>query len=81
VAWGRAWGLAPTGGRCPNRVPADRGPAAARAGGAPVFRQWRADVADARDPTGGGRGSVEQGAGRMWAGPEKRGVGRAPDEQ
>jgi hypothetical protein len=45
--------------------------------GAPVFRQWRADAADARAPTGGGRGSVERGAGRTWAGPEKRGVGRA----
>jgi hypothetical protein len=29
-----AWGLAPTGGRRPDRVPA-----AARAGGAPLFRQ------------------------------------------
>jgi hypothetical protein len=31
------WGLAPTGGRCPNRVPANRGPTAAHAGGAALF--------------------------------------------
>jgi hypothetical protein len=30
---------------------------------------------------GGGRGSEERGAGRAWAGPEKCGLGRAPDEQ
>jgi hypothetical protein len=38
-------------------------------------------VADAQAPAGGGRGSEEWGAGHAWAGPEKRGVGRAPYEQ
>jgi hypothetical protein len=33
----RAWGLALTGGRRPDRVPVDRGPAAAHAGGAAWF--------------------------------------------
>jgi hypothetical protein len=41
---------------------------------APLFRQWRASGPDWwRDR--------ECGAGRMWAGPEKRGVDRTPDEQ
>jgi hypothetical protein len=80
--WGRhaaqgAWGLAPTGGRRPNHVPADRGPAAARAGGAPLFRQWRADAADARAPAVGGRGSEKREARRAWAGPGRKRVGRA----
>jgi hypothetical protein len=81
VAWGRAWGLTLTDGRCPERVPADRGPATARAGGAPLFRQWRTDAADAQAPAGGGRGSEERNMGCAWAGPEKREVGRAPEEQ
>jgi hypothetical protein len=46
VAWG-AWGLAPIGGRRLDHVPVDRDPATARAGGAPLFQQWRTDVADA----------------------------------
>jgi hypothetical protein len=71
------WGLAPTGGRRPDRVPADRGPAAARAGGAPLFRQWRADAADARAPTVGRRGSEKREARRAWAGPGRKRVGRA----
>jgi hypothetical protein len=35
---GRAWGLAPTDGRRPDRVPGDCGPAVACAGGAALFR-------------------------------------------
>jgi hypothetical protein len=34
---GRAWGLALTGGRCLDRVPADHGPVAAHAGDALCF--------------------------------------------
>jgi hypothetical protein len=34
---GAPWGLAPTGGRCPDRVPANCDPGAARAGGASLF--------------------------------------------
>jgi hypothetical protein len=37
----------------------------------------RADAVDAWAPVGGGRGSEERGAGHAWAGPGKRGVGRA----
>jgi hypothetical protein len=33
-----AWGLAPTGERHPDRVPADCDPGATRAGGASLFR-------------------------------------------
>jgi hypothetical protein len=47
-----AWGLAPTGGRRP-----DRGPAVTRAGGAPLFRQWRTDAADTQALAVGGTGS------------------------
>jgi hypothetical protein len=47
-----AWGLAPTGGRRP-----DRGPAVTRAGSAPLFRQWRTDAADTRALAVGGTGS------------------------
>jgi hypothetical protein len=41
--------------------PAGDAPAAACADGAPLFRQWRADAADAWAPAGGGRGSEERG--------------------
>jgi hypothetical protein len=65
-------------GRRPDCVPADHGPAAACAGGAPLFQQWHTNAADARAPAGSGRGSEERaGRGRAWAGPEKRGVDRA----
>jgi hypothetical protein len=47
-----AWGLAPTGGRHP-----DRGPAVTRAGSAPLFRQWRTDAADTQALAVGGTGS------------------------
>jgi hypothetical protein len=43
-----------------DRVPADRSPTAARTGGAPLFRQWRADATDARAPAVGGRGSEKR---------------------
>jgi hypothetical protein len=56
---GAAWGLAPSGGQHPDRVPP-----AARAGGAPLFRQWCTDAADARAPAVGGRGSEKREA---WA--------------
>jgi hypothetical protein len=65
MCYGDMWGLAPIGGRRPDRVPA-----AARTGGAPLFRQWRADAANARAPAGGGRGSEERGAGAC--GPARR---------
>jgi hypothetical protein len=74
---GAAWGLALTDGRRLDHVPANRVPAVARAGAAPLFQQWRADAADARAPAGGGRGSEERGCGRAWTGSENRGVGRA----
>jgi hypothetical protein len=64
-----------------ERVPADRGPAAARPGGAPLFRQWSADAADVLASAGSGRESEERGARRAWAGPDECGVGRATDEQ
>jgi hypothetical protein len=41
----------------PRPCSADRGPAAARAGGAICFGQGRGGGADARAPTGSGRGS------------------------
>jgi hypothetical protein len=56
---GAAWGLAPSGGQHPDRVPP-----AARAGGAPLFRQWCTDAADVRAPAVGGRGSEKREA---WA--------------
>jgi hypothetical protein len=40
---GRSWGLASIGGRCPDHVPAGHDPDAARAGGASLFRQRRAE--------------------------------------
>jgi hypothetical protein len=43
AAWGRSWGLALIGGRCPDHVPAGHDPDAARAGGASLFRQRRAE--------------------------------------
>jgi hypothetical protein len=58
AAWGWVWGFASTGGWRP-----DRGQAAVRVGGTTLFRQWRADTADAWAPACGGRGSEEQGAG------------------
>jgi hypothetical protein len=70
ATWCRGtWGLAPTDGRRPDR--------GARGRRVPLFQQWRADAADARAPAGGRRESEEWGAGRAWAGPEKREVGRA----
>jgi hypothetical protein len=61
-----AWGLALTGGQCPNR-----GPAAARI----CFGQGRARAADARAPTGSKRGREERGLGGAWAGLEEKGLG------
>jgi hypothetical protein len=38
---GAAWGLAPTGGRRPDRVAVDCDPGAMRTGGASLFKQRR----------------------------------------
>jgi hypothetical protein len=68
VAWG---GVEPGF----NQRAASR-PTAARAGGAPLFRQWHADVADAWASAVGGRGSEMREArarvgwpGETWSGP------------
>jgi hypothetical protein len=74
---GAAWGLAPTGGRHTDRVPTDRGPAVTRAGGTPLFRQWRADAVDARALAISGRGSEKREARACVGRPGERGVGRA----
>jgi hypothetical protein len=58
---GVAWGLVSTG---------DRGPAVTRAGGAPLFRQWRVDAADTRALAVSGRGSDQSGVGAC--GPVRR---------
>jgi hypothetical protein len=68
---GVAWGLAPTGGRRPDRVPV-----VARTGGASLFGQWRGGT-DAWALAVGGRGSEKREARRAWAGPEGKRVGRA----
>jgi hypothetical protein len=54
-----AWGLASTGGRCPDRVLADRGPAAARSISS---RSGWCRVDDVRDSAGSGRGREEREA-------------------
>jgi hypothetical protein len=72
---GVTWGLALTDGQHPDRVPADHGPAATRAGGVPLFRQWRTDAADARASTIGGRGSEKRDARARVGRPGERGVG------
>jgi hypothetical protein len=74
--WGchAAWGLAPTGGRRP-----DRDPTVARAGGASLFGQRRAGT-DTRAPAVGGRGSEKREAQRAWAGPGRKTGGPSPDE-
>jgi hypothetical protein len=60
----RSWGLALSGGWHPNRVPADRGSAVARAGGAALFQAGaRAGVADTWASAGSGRGREERGMG------------------
>jgi hypothetical protein len=65
-------------GRRPDCVPADHGPAAACAGGAPLFQQWHTNAADARAPAGSGRGRRRERCGRRVGQPGRRnGVGRA----
>jgi hypothetical protein len=49
----------------------------ARTGGMPLFRQWRANAADAQAPAVGRRGSEKREARHTWAGPgRKKRVGR-----
>jgi hypothetical protein len=69
---GAAWGLAPTGGRRPDRVPADRGPATARAGGASLFGQRRAGA-----DTGAPVVVRAERRARAWAGPRRKRGGQA----
>jgi hypothetical protein len=58
---GAAWGLAPTGGRRPDRVPAGRDPDAACAGGASLFGQRHAST-DGRAPVAVRAGRKRRGA-------------------
>jgi hypothetical protein len=75
VARGRSWGLALTGGRCPDSVPAGRDPDAARR------------VAVRTEARGAGPGGSESGEGverraRARVGqPEKKTGWPGPDEQ
>jgi hypothetical protein len=65
--WGchTARGLAPTGGRRPDRILADCDPGAARAGGVSLFR------------TGARRGSLRAGPGGSGSGRERSGTSGA----
>jgi hypothetical protein len=67
-----SWGLAPTGGRRPDRVPAGRDPDAKRAGGAlaPTERAPMAARAGRCGWRAGARGRPEKKAG--WASPDEQ---------
>jgi hypothetical protein len=83
VVRGRSWGLAPTGGRRPDRVPAGRDPDAARAGDATLFGPRRAG-ADGRAPAAVRAGRERRGArrSRVCVGrPEKKTGWPSLDEQ
>jgi hypothetical protein len=69
-----SWGLAPTGGRRPDRVPAGRDPDATRVGGASLFGQRRTDTDWA------GPGGSESGEARVGR-PEKKAGWPSLDEQ
>jgi hypothetical protein len=74
------WGLALTGGRHPDCVPAGRDPDAARAGGASLFGQWRAG-ADVGGPRWKRERGGASGARARVGRPEKKTGWPSPDEQ
>jgi hypothetical protein len=65
----RAWGLAPIGGRRPDRAPADRGPLRRTRATCSVLGRRAPGAADAWAPAGSGRGREERGRGDAWANP------------
>jgi hypothetical protein len=71
-----SWGLAPTGGRRPDCVPAGRDPDVTRAGGASLFGQ-RCAGSDRAGPGGSESGEARVARGRAWAGPRRKWGGRA----
>jgi hypothetical protein len=71
-----SWGLAPTGGRRLDRVPAGRDPDATRAGGVSLFEQWHTG-ADRAGPFGSESGEARVARGHAWAGLRRKRGGRA----